>query len=112
MGRNDTNYVCLRVTPEERQMYDDKCGKVVCCGKTMLRQYLSGKNLREKAPPEASDVHHQLFKIHANIMNLYYTNRPMSPEERHLNLHRKKYLEKYISDFVDVVYLGHLWKNL
>ena len=108
MGRNDTNYVCLRVTPEERKEYDDKCEKVVYYGKTLLLKCLAGETVREKAPSEVSDVHHQLFKIHANVMNLYYTNRPVSPEERRLNLHRKEYMEKYISDFVDIVYLGYL----
>ena len=106
MGRNDTNYVCLRVTPEERKAYDDKCEKVVYYGKTMLLKCLAGEPLREKAPPEVSNVHHQLFKIHANLMNMYYTNRPISSEQRRLHLHRKEYIEKYISDFVDIVYLG------
>ncbi|MCR5636700.1 MAG: hypothetical protein K6F76_05955 [Clostridiales bacterium] len=109
--RNDSNYVCLRVTPEERAMYDEKRAKTLFSGKTLLLNCLRGDVLREHPPKEASEIHHQLLKISLNILNLS-SSRNSSPSEQiqlYGNHHHR--LNKIMTDITSILYLAHLWKD-
>ena len=110
MIRNDDHYVSVRMTEEERAAYDEKRRKTPFTGKLFLLKLLDGDDLREKAPKEEREVHHQLFRIEHNCFELW-TGHKGSPEQVQLYYKRYRYLEKLMADIVDIVYLAHLWKK-
>ena len=58
MPRNDTNYVCLRVTDEERKAYEAKLKKTRFSAKRFLLKLLHDEKLRESPPKTELEVRH------------------------------------------------------
>ena len=106
--RRDNNYICIRVTEEERQLYDEKLRKTSFIGKTFLLKCIYGEKIRELAPTEASNVHCQLSKIDTNLMELASVRNNLSPKMIQLYDVRYKQFHKTITDITTIIYLAQL----
>lgn len=110
MVRNDDHYIGVRMTEEEHAVYDEKLGKTTYTGKLFLLKLLDGDDLREKAPKEEREVHHQMFRIEHNCFELW-AGRDVPVKQAQVYYARYRYLEKIMADISSIVYLAHLWKN-
>ena len=107
MPRNDTNYVCLRVTDDERKAYEEKLKKTHFSAKRFLLKLLHDEKLRESPPKTELEVRHQMFMINHNCFELWAgKNAPL--EQRAKYYKRYESLQGTIGVFVDLVYYGVL----
>ena len=107
-NRKDDRYVCLRVTDDEREEFDEKLRKTGLTEKAFLKKCIRGEIIRELAPNKASDIHHQLSKIDTNLMELASVRNNLSPKMFHLYDARYKQFHKIITDITTVIYLARL----
>ena len=107
MPRNDTNYVCLRVTDEERKAYEEKLRKTRFSAKRFLLKLLHDEKLRESPPKTELEVRHQLFMINTNCFQLW-AGKNASLEQRAKYYERYESLQDFMCIFVDLVYYGRL----
>ena len=107
MPRNDTNYVCLRVTDDERKAYEEKLKKTHFSAKRFLQRLLYGEKLRESPPKTELEVRHQLFMINHNCFELWAgKNAPLEQKAKYYE--RYESLQDIMCIFVDLVYYGRL----